>query len=147
MARLNRDTFKPLMLAVLLVGIALLVFGLFRFASNAQALQDSRNQTAELEATLRQQIDANGGQANPGDPATDAAGRMLFSASMGQRKLEGDMWQGAIIMGVGVIVLALGWLGYDMLRGKRKADSEPAVEADKPIRLANGDVIGKLDNK
>ncbi len=147
MARLNRDTFKPLMLAVLLVGIALLVFGLLRYITNAQALQESRDQIAKLEAIYQEQVQTNGGQPDTNDPATEAAGRGLFSASMGQRKLEGDMWQGAVIMGAGVIVLALGWLGYDMLRGKRKAADEPAAaaEAEKAVRLTNGEVIGKLD--
>lgn len=147
MARLNRDTFKPLLLAVLLVGIALLAFGLLRLITNAQALQDSRDQIAKLEAIYQQQVQTNGGQPDTNDPATEAAGRGLFSASMGQRKLEEDMWQGAVIMGAGVIVLAVGWLGYDLLRGKRKATAEPAADAEKPVRLTNGEVIGKLDNQ
>lgn len=123
MARLSRDTFKPLMLAILLLGVGLLAFGLYRFVSNSQALDASLAQTAALEASLQQQIAASGGTPAPGDPAVDAAGRMLFSASMGQRQLAEDRMQGVIILGAGVVLTALGWLGYDLLRGKKQVET------------------------
>jgi hypothetical protein len=104
MALLSRENLRSVTIALILLGLLALGFGGVRFVMASQAreanyayLQRAKGDTLQL---------------------SEEQARVLFSADMELRTLERQRNEGAIFIGVGVALVALGWLGGDLLRKK-----------------------------
>lgn len=110
---LKVEHFKSLMLALMLLGVIILLFGLYRFATLSQA------QSENAAYQIRQQNSAVQLQNQ-----TDA--QLLLSADLKLREIQRQRNEAAVIMGIGVVLTAAVWLGSDVLRGRaRRAASTP----------------------
>lgn len=102
---LKNDNFKPLMLALIMLGIVALALGLYRFIDLSQQLQNN----------LAYQLQSGGGQSM--NIQTQADAQMLIGASVQMQRLTGQRSEAVVLIGAGVALIALGWLGYDLARG------------------------------
>ena len=55
----------------------------------------------------------------------------LMASDIARRRLEAEQYNMMVLGGVGLAVLGLGWLGYDIVRGRRrKAQTEISETGD-----------------
>ena len=101
------DTLKPVFYALILIGLALLLFGFYRFVSISQAIPQNFAYRFHEQNTTVQKMD-------------EATGRVLMSADLELRRLERERSESVAIIGAGVIITALGWLTNDFARSRNK---------------------------
>lgn len=99
------EKLKPVFYAVILVGLALLLIGFYRFISLSQAIPENFAYKYHQQNTSVQQID-------------EATARILMSADLDLRDLERQRNEAVIAVGTGVILTAAGWLANDMFRSR-----------------------------
>lgn len=95
-------------MALIIVGILALAFGAYRFVDAAVQIQNNAAFKAE-----------NSGQETVIQDQTQ--GQLLFAAGIQYRKLLAQRNEAMIIAGAGLVILAGGWLGNDVLRARSKA--------------------------
>ncbi len=105
--KLNSEQLRSFMLALMLIGVAALLFGAYRFVDAATRIQ---NNPAFL-------MQSSGQTVSPQDAGTAES---LIAAGMEYRRLVGQRNEALIIGGAGVILLAVGWLGSDVLKSRHK---------------------------
>jgi hypothetical protein len=110
---LKAEQLKSVMIALLLLGIVTLLFGLYRFVSLSQA------QTENPAYQVREQ-----NSAVPLQSQTDA--QLLMSADLELRDIQRQRNESAVFIGAGVALLAAGWLGSDVLRSRARRASSTA---------------------
>jgi uncharacterized membrane protein YidH (DUF202 family) len=113
----NKDVVNALLLTIFIVGIGLVAFGVYRYIDTTSQLNDN----------LAQQIRKNGGEINP-ESAAQAQG--LMASDIARRGLVDDRFQGMIVGGVGIALLAFGWMATDVVRERRKKrNNQPTPES------------------
>ncbi|MCA0455707.1 MAG: hypothetical protein LCI00_17150 [Chloroflexi bacterium] len=98
---------KPFFYAFILIGLALLVFGLYRFVTTSQAVTDNFAYRYHQQNTAVQSID-------------EATARVLMSADLDLRDLERQRNEAVIVIGAGIILTAVGWLLNDFFRSRHQ---------------------------
>lgn len=104
---LSYEKFKPVFYAVILIGLALLLVGLYRFVSASQAIPENFAYRYHQQNTAVQVIDA-------------ATSRVLMSADLDLRDLERQRNEAVIVIGAGIVLTALGWLMNDLFRSRHQ---------------------------
>jgi len=108
--------FERLLFTAIVVGVLLAAYG------GARYLDLSNQLAANPAAQIRQE----GGEVAL-ESKSEAHG--LMAADIERRRLVGEQREAMIAGGVGLALLGLGWLGYDILRGRRRKQTS-AIEAD-----------------
>jgi len=103
----SREQIKPIAIAIILVGLGALLFGGYRFVDAALRIQNN----------LTFQIEQKG---NEIAPQSQAEAQMLFATGVEYRELLAQRHQSLMILGSGIVLISLGWLGADILNGRRK---------------------------
>ena len=107
------ETLKPVFYALILIGLALLLFGFYRFVSAAQAIPNNFAYKSHAQNVAVQQID-------------EATARVLMSADLDLRELERRQSESVILIGAGVVLTAMGWLLNDVVRSRRRRQNATA---------------------
>ena len=108
-----------LLFTAIVVGILLAAYGGLRYL-------DLSNRLAANPAA---QIHQEGGEVEL-ESKSEAHG--LMAADLERRRLVAEQRDMMVAGGIGLALLGLGWLGYDILRGRRRKQDEasPAPQAD-----------------
>jgi len=110
----TQERVNAFIMALILIGVVLIAMGAYQFLDAAQKLQsNTAHQILNAEATAEAQ-------------SLDAA-QGLVASDMERRRLDRQHDQSLIMAGAGLALLAVGWLGYDYVRGRRKANATPAA--------------------
>jgi uncharacterized membrane protein YidH (DUF202 family) len=116
----THERINALIAALVLIGIALLLVGIWRYVDAGQRLTGNEAQAIQTgDASLNIQ--------------TPEQAQGLIAADVQRRRLERQQNESLIMAGVGLALLALGWLGYDLVRTRRKSRADalasPAKES------------------
>jgi hypothetical protein len=112
----NREKLRPFLLALMIIGVLALALAAYRYLDAWTQLQNNQ----------AYQFEVNGQTASP---ESEAMAQSLIAAGMEYRRLNLQRNEALMIGGSGLVLLALGWLGSDLLSGKRRKgepDSAPA---------------------
>ncbi|MEZ4670355.1 MAG: hypothetical protein R3E39_20810 [Anaerolineae bacterium] len=110
---LRYETLKPVIYALLLVGVGLVAFGFIRFITLSQDIEHNPAYQFRAQNTSVQQLD-------------ESAGRLLMVEDLKLRDLQQWRGESAFIMGAGVVLTALVWLGNDIFRARARRAAAPA---------------------
>lgn len=105
---INLEQLKPFAMALIIIGVLALFFGVYRFVNAALLIQDN----PAFKAQSNNQTVA---------PQSQEEAQILVSAGMQYRQLVGERNDALIIGGAGLILLALGWLGNDFIKSRQKS--------------------------
>jgi hypothetical protein len=94
----RREWFRPLALALLMIGIGLTVFGVISFINTQSQIEQNFAHRVQTEQITLEAL-------------TEAEGMMLMSADIQLGQLQNDLNRAVIMSGVGIICLAVGWMG------------------------------------
>jgi heme/copper-type cytochrome/quinol oxidase subunit 2 len=111
---LQRDGLRIVLMALVLIGIVLVLIGIFLFVDAALRLQNNPAYQASL-----------GGE--PLALGSDAQAQGLIAAGMEYRRLLAQRNNALIIGGAGLVAGAFGWLGYDFVRGRRRRSQQSSA--------------------
>ena len=112
---LNSELVERLLFSAIVAGIFMVAGAGFRYL-------DLSNQLAGNVAT---KIHESGGEVEL-ESKSEAHG--LMAADLQRRRITSEQYNMMIIGGAGLALLGLGWLGYDLMRGRRrKAKSASAA--------------------
>ena len=110
---LKAEQLRSVMIALIMLGLVALLFGLLRFVTLTQA------QSENAAYKVRQQNGAVQLQ-------SQADAQMLMSADLDLHDIQRQRNESAVIIGAGVALLAAGWLGNDLIRGRTRRSASPA---------------------
>ena len=111
----DAELMERLLFTAIVVGILLAAGGAIRYFM----LQN------ELSTNLAAQVRAEGGEV-----AIESKGQAhgLMASDIERRRLVAEQFNMMILGGVGLALLGLGWLGYDIVRGRRRQEGAAAAE-------------------
>ncbi|MBL8164592.1 MAG: hypothetical protein JNJ61_21560 [Anaerolineae bacterium] len=110
----NREKLRPFALALMIIGVLALVLAAYRYVDAWTQLQNNQAYQVEVNAQTV-------------TPENEAMAQTLIAAGMEYRRLNLQRNEALMIGGGGLVLLALGWLGSDLISGKkRKAESNSA---------------------
>ena len=101
-----------LFFSLIVIGLLMAVFGVYRYVDATVRLAD--NPAAQLRAS--------GGELNI---QSTAEGRGMIAADMERRDLEDQRAEAMTVGGIGLAVIAIGWLAMDFQRSRRKPGTPP----------------------
>ncbi len=108
---LNTDFIERLLFTSIVIGILLVGYGAWRYLELS----------SQLSGNMAAQIHQDGGEVAL---ESQAQAQGLMASDIQRRRLVSEQFNMMIIGGIGLALLGLGWLGYDILRGRRrKAES------------------------
>lgn len=114
----HSELIERLLFSAIVVGILLAAGGAVRYF----ILQN------ELSTNLAAQIHGEGGEVAI-ESKSQAQG--LMASDIERRRLVAEQFNMMLVAGVGLALLGLGWLGMDIIRGRRKRMSPLAEASDK----------------
>ncbi len=111
----NGDLIEKLLFSAVVIGIALAAFAGWRYV-------DISNQLA---GNMAARIHDDGGEVAL---ESKAQAHNLMASDLARRRLHSEQFTMMIVGGAGLALLGLGWLGYDIMRARRrkKAGEIPA---------------------
>jgi uncharacterized membrane protein YidH (DUF202 family) len=112
----TQERINALIAALVLIGLALVIVGVWRYVDASQRLAGNYAQDIR-EGDISFNVE------NP----EQAQG--LIAADVQRRRLERQQNESLILAGVGLASLAVGWIGYDVIRGRRRAKSQPPASS------------------
>lgn len=102
----NRERVNALIMAFLLIAVVLIALGVIQFIDASLKLQGNLSQQMQSgEITL--------------DPQSAAEAQGIVAADIARRKLDRQRNTALVLAGAGLALGAVGWLGYDIARGRR----------------------------
>lgn len=104
---LDKDWVRGILIALIIIGIGLAAIAAQQFIDATIKLQDN--------TTYQKQIS---GEEVSVESQTEAM--MLLGEGVEFRRLNSQRDNALIIGGAGLVVLAVGWLGYDFVRSRRR---------------------------
>jgi hypothetical protein len=105
---LENEWFRGLVIAFLMIGGALVLYGVYQFV----------DATVQIQSNVSYQRESAGITETP--PASQAEAQMLMAGDVQYRSLRIQRSNALVYGGVGLAVVALGWLGYDFARSQRR---------------------------
>ncbi|MCY3781952.1 MAG: hypothetical protein OXG78_16680 [Chloroflexi bacterium] len=112
---LNAELIERLLFTTIVIGILLIAGAGWRYL-------DLSNQ---LSGNIAAQIHDEGGEVTV---ESKAQAQGLMASDIQRRRMVSEQFNMMVIGGVGLALLGLGWLGYDILRGRRRKTNR-GVEA------------------
>ena len=112
---LNTDLIERLLFTAIVIGILLVGYGAFRYLELSN----------QLSGNMAAQIHEDGGEVTV---ESKAQAQGLMASDIQRRRLVAEQFNMMVIGGIGLALLGLGWLGYDILRGRRRKTNS-GVEA------------------
>jgi hypothetical protein len=97
-------------LALVILGIGLIVFGAYRYIDATRQLNDN----------MAQKVHDSGEDVSK---LTNEQAQMLMGADVARRELVQQQNYAFILGGVGLVLIAVGWLGGDFLAARRQTTS------------------------
>lgn len=88
----------------------------------------------QLAANPAAQIHQEGGEVEL-ESKTEAHG--LMAADIERRRMVAEQRRMMVAGGIGLALLGLGWLGYDLLRGRRRVQVEVSAETQSDAATSN----------
>jgi hypothetical protein len=104
---LENEWFRGLVIAFLMIGAALILYGIYQFV----------DATVQIQNNIAYQREVNGSDAQT---ITDAEAQMFLMADIQYRTLSIQRTNSLVYGGIGLSLMALGWLGYDISRSQRR---------------------------
>lgn len=115
-ALLDTELLEKLLFSAIVIGILLIAGAGWRYL-------DISNQLA---GNMAAQIHDDGGEVTV---ESKAQAQSLMASDIERRRLVAEQFNMMIVGGIGLALLGLGWLGYDILRGRRRK-MESSTESD-----------------
>ena len=112
----NSELVERLLFTAIVVGIFMVAGASFRYL----------NLSNQLSGNIAAQIHESGGEVEL-ESKTEAQG--LMAADIQRRRITSEQYNMMIIGGAGLALLGLGWLGYDIMRGRRRKAKSASAEA------------------
>ncbi len=118
----DREWFRGVVMTIMVLGIVIALLGVWQYSSASQALAaNPAQQLAEEQAADEEAVETI---------ETQAEGRMLLASDIERRQLQADQYYAMITAGIGLAVLAIGWIGLDVARSRRqRVTSDVSAEA------------------
>ncbi|MBE2182367.1 MAG: hypothetical protein IAE89_02975 [Anaerolineae bacterium] len=113
---LDQEWFRSLFLALMIIGILLLAFGVIRYFT--LSYQMGQNLAFQIQA-----------QSQNVDPQTMAEAQGLMASNEALRQIEAGRSQSVIFSGAGLVLIAVGWLGRDWVQSKRRKTAKAPTSA------------------
>ncbi len=110
-----------LLFTAIVVGILLVGFSAFRYMDASK----------KLSVNTAAQIHEAGGEV---ELESKAQAQGLMAADIERRRLVTEQYNMMVIGGVGLALLALGWLGYDIMRGRRRKEDSTEAEPTNTVQ-------------
>lgn len=104
---LENEWFRGLIIACLMIGAALILYGIYQFVESTLQIQDNAAYQREVSGAENQTL-------------TDAEAQMFLTADIQYRNLSIQRTNSFVYGGLGLSLMALAWLGYDISRGQRR---------------------------
>jgi len=104
---LNSDWFRGVIFALLIIGVLAALFAAAQFVDASLKMQNNASYQAKSSET-------------PLELQSQAAAQVLIAADVELRRLLEQRNNALIVGGVGLVSLALGWIGNDLLRSRRR---------------------------
>ncbi len=114
---LNSELVERLLFTAIVAGIFMVAGAGFRYL-------DLSNQLA---GNVAVEIHEGGGEVEL-ESKSEAHG--LMAADIQRRRIMSEQYNMMVIGGAGLALLGLGWLGYDIMRGRRRKANGSATESD-----------------
>jgi hypothetical protein len=111
---LTTSWMERVLFAVVIVGILLTLFGLVRIVDTTIKIN---NNSAQQFHDSGETLDIQNTEEGRGLMASDLERRELL-------KIRGEM---IMLVGIGLAILGLGWLGYDFRNGRLRKEDEPTL--------------------
>lgn len=112
----QKEWFRGLVFAFIIIGVALLLLAAQQYIDATTRLADNLAYQAQQE-----------GEVVPLESQAEA--QMLVGAGMEMRRLNAQQDRALMIGGGGLALLALGWIGMDFARARRRTTGAPAHSA------------------
>ena len=112
----NTELIERLLFTAIVLGILLVGYGAFRYL----------NLSNQLSGNTAAQIHEAGGEV---ELQSKAQAQGLMAADIERRRLVADQYNMMVLGGIGLALLGFGWLGNDIMRGRRRK-MESSAESD-----------------
>jgi hypothetical protein len=106
---IDHEWTKPFCMALMILGIGALFIGFWAFVNASQQIESNPAYQIKQQSSDQQA------------PIDQSAALGLMSADRELRELQVNRSRVVVVIGVGVILTALGWLGLDVIRSRRHA--------------------------
>ncbi len=113
---IHADWVRGAIIAFILIGIVLVVLGVVQFVSTSIALDNNlayQVRTGEQPATAGSNTEARG----------------LVASDLERRDLVQERYNALIMGGAGLILLSIGWIGFDVARNRKKSSEKSPSSA------------------
>lgn len=110
---LDQEWFRSLAFALIIVGIGLALLGGWQFVDASVRVQD--NPAYQLKNA----------EARSGGTVSDAQAQGIIAADIEFRRLMQQRSNGLILVGGGLALLAIGWIGFDAALARNRKVSAP----------------------
>lgn len=104
---IDQEWFRSLFLTLIIIGILLLAFGVIRYFT--LSYQMGQNLAFQIQS-----------QDQSVDPQTMVEAQGLMASNEELREINAGRSQSVIFAGVGLVLIAVGWLGRDWVRSQRR---------------------------
>ncbi len=117
---MKQDGIRTVLVVLLVLGVLATGFGIFRIVTTS----------IEIENNPAHQIKMN---EETVDPQSTAEGRGLVMADLERRELLQTRSESMVMAGVGLVLIAVGWMGMDFYRSFRKRKGETTSEIPESV--------------
>lgn len=116
MSFLNHPLTERMLFTIVVIGILLGLYGLVRIVDISLKLNDN----------LAQKVQSSGEEL---ELQSSAEGQSLMVADIQRRRMVQERGQMMLLAGIGVVLLGIGWLGYDFRNSSLKKQGTTVAEA------------------
>ncbi len=113
---IDQEWFRSLFLALIIIGILLLTFGVVRYFT--LSYQMGQNLAFQIQS-----------QSQSVDPQTMTEAQGLMASNEELRQINASRSQSVILAGVGLVLVAVGWLGRDWVQAQRRKAAKSMAKA------------------
>ena len=118
---INTELIERLLFTAIVLGILLVGYGAFRYLSLSN----------QLLGNTAAQIHEAGGEV---ELQSKAQAQGLMAADIERRRLVADQYNMMVLGGIGLALLGFGWLGNDIMRGRRRKEDLTEAEPTNTVQ-------------
>lgn len=113
MSFLSSNLAERLLFTIIVIGLLLGLYGVIKYVSISFQLSNN----------YAQQLHDSGAELNV---QTSTEGRSIMTSDLERRRLLKERGQMLIIAGVGIVLLGIGWFGYDLRNNYQAPETQPS---------------------